>query len=243
MIIKRINLVGVILLILISGCTKKDDLTLPVKVHFKIGISQNNSLINEYLDFSDCRIGIQNIKFEGKREIGTDIYFETDPEIYFQSISLAQDPTQICTFDIPQGVYNSMKWDLSMICLETDELAEDQDVSWPCVGIIISGYYTYLNGSVIPFIFAIDAPEQFRVISHDPEGNSSITLSVNKEYEAIVYFAPAKAFGAISRESFETAKISGDSLNPVIIISSSENTSLYEILIYRIFLSASVLVK
>jgi hypothetical protein len=68
-------------------------------------------------------------------------------------------------------------------------------------------------------------------------------LSVNKEYEATVLFAPEKAFSSISRESFEEAEISGDSGNPKIIISSSKNKGLYMILSYRIFQSAEVVVK
>jgi hypothetical protein len=136
-----------------------------------------------------------------------------------------------------------MKWDISMKCIETEGLIGDRDESYPCIGIVISGNYKSSDGSVIPFIFAIDEPEQFSVISSDPDGNSRIVLSVKKEYEATVYFAPERAFSAISRESFEEAEISGYGEHPNIIISSSSNQDMYEILLYRIFLSASVIVK
>jgi hypothetical protein len=239
----KIKLTIIILILSINGCSDKDDFTLPVKVYFKIGISPVKPLDSEYLSFTECQIGIQRILFEGKREAGTDIFFETDPKMNLQTLSFTQEPMTISVFDIPQGVYNYMRWDISMKCIETEGLIDDRDESYPCIGIIISGNYKALDGSLIPFIFAIDEPEQFSVMSSDPDGNSSIVLSVSKEYEATVFFAPGRAFSAISRESFEEAEISGDSEHPKIIISSSKNKYLYEILLYRIFLSASVIVK
>jgi hypothetical protein len=236
----KIKLVIITLILFIAGCTEKDELTLPVKVYFKIGISPDNSLNTEYLDFTKCQIGIQSIQFEGKREAGTDIFFETDPNMNLQTLSFTQQPLIISIFNIPQGIYNYMKWDISMKCIDTEGLIDDH---YPCIGIVISGDYTSLDGSKIPFIFAIDEPELFSVRSYDPNDNSTIVLSVNKEYEATVLFAPEKAFSSISRESFEEAEISGDSGNPKIIISSSKNKGLYMILSYRIFQSAEVVVK
>jgi hypothetical protein len=239
----KIRPVILILMLGLTGCSKKDELTLPVRVYFKIGISQSNSLSNEYLNFSECQIGIRRIRFEGKREAGGDVFFETDPAMNLQTLSFTEQPAIISIFDIPQGIYNIMKWDISLKCIDTEGLIDDRDESYPCIGIIITGNYKSLDGAVIPFIFAIDRPELFSVMSFDPSGNSSIVLSVDKEYEAVVYFAPEKAFSAISRESFEEAEISGDLMQPKIIISSSMNVDLYQILLYRIFLSASVVVK
>jgi hypothetical protein len=239
----KIKRILTILILLIAGCSDKDELTLPVRVYFKIGISTDESLKAEYFDFTECLIGIQKIRFDGKREVGKDFFFETDPKINLQTISFTQEPTTICAFDIPQGVYNYMKWDLSMKCIEAEGLIDENTEDHPCKGIIFTGNYKSLDGSVIPFIFAVDEPEEFYVLSGDPDGNSNIVLSVDKEYEATVFFDPERAFSAISRQSFENAEISGDALHPKIIISSSKNKYLYEILIYRIFVSASVLVK
>jgi hypothetical protein len=243
MTINKLKVAIVILLLTFTGCSEKNDLTLPVRVSFKIGISHEELLSAQYLDFSECQIGIQRIRFEGKREAGGDVFFETDPAMNLQALSFTEQPATISVFDIPQGIYNIMRWDISMKCIDTEGLIDDRDESYPCIGIIITGNYKSLDGSVIPFIFAIDRPELFSVMSFDPDGNSSIVLSVNKEYEAIVYFAPEKAFSAISRTSFEEAEISDNIMQPMIIISSSMNVDLYQILLYRIFLSASVVVK
>lgn len=243
MALNKLKLVVIILVLATAGCIKKDDFTLPVKVSFKIGISPDESFYLDYIDFTGCRIGIQKIGFKGNRELGGNVHFETDPAMNLQTLSCNEQPATISTFDIPQGVYYFMQWDITVKCIDTGGLIDDRDESYPCIGILLIGNYMSLSGSVIPFIFAIDKPEMFRVQSYDPTGEPVIVLSVDKEYEAVVYFAPEKAFTAINRQSLEEAEISGDISNPKIIISSSMNVELYQIMLSGIFLSSSVVMK
>src|SRR5512142_1233454 len=111
---KRSIIVPFTLILLIAGCTKKDELTLPVRVYLKIGIVSGGSASTgpEYLDFNECQIGIQGIGYEGKREAVGDVYFETDPKVDLKTITFLE-PVIVTEFDIPQGVYNYMKWDIS----------------------------------------------------------------------------------------------------------------------------------
>ena len=76
----KIRLTGIILILFFPSCTEKDELTLPVNVDFMISISDNSSN-DEYLTFTGGVIGIQKIGFEGKREAGEDVFFETDPKM------------------------------------------------------------------------------------------------------------------------------------------------------------------
>lgn len=239
----KIRLAGLIALLLVTGCVRKDDLTLPVKVFFKFGILRDYKASKEYLEFTGCKIGVQQIGFEGSREAGGDIYFTSDPSLNLQTLSFNQEPVTISEFDIPQGVYESMKWDITLKCVDAVGLTDGRDESYPCISIVFTGNYTSLNGSVIPLILDIDKPEIFRILASDPGGEPIIVLSVDKEYEAIVWFTPELAFSVISRQSLEVAEISGGSTNPRIIISSRINEELYEILLYRIIQSASVIVK
>jgi hypothetical protein len=80
-------------------------------------------------------------------------------------------------------------------------------------------------------------------MSYDPYDNSKLVLSANKEYEANLLFAPEKGFNSLTQKSFEKAEISEKSGYPKIIISSSKNEKLYELLLYRIFQSAEVVAK
>ncbi len=224
---------------------EKDELTLPVRVYFKIGISPENSTSSSYLSFTEGQIGVQGIQFEGKREAGEDIFFETDPKMNLQTFAFStSEQTLISDFDIPQGIFNYMKWDINLKKIETEGYIDDDDTGSLSIGLVISGIYKYSDGSSIPVIIAIDDTEQFSVKSDDPVGNSRIVLSSNKEYyEAVLLLAPVYAFSSISRESLEEADISGDPGHQVIIISRNENEDLYENLLYRIALSARILIR
>lgn len=243
----KIKLVIITLSLFFTGCTEKDDLTLPVKVEFKIGISENSAK-DEYLTFNGGEIGIRKIQFDGKREAGEDVFFETDPEINFPSLAFnsSVQPALISDFDIPQGIFNYMKWDINLKEIVIDELIgddDDDDTDSPYIGLAISGIYTYLSGTTVPFIIAIDNTELLSVKAYDQDGNSRIVLYVDKDYEAVLLLDPAYAFHSISRESLEEADVSDNSGTPVILISSDENEDLYEDLLYRIDQSAKVLVK
>jgi hypothetical protein len=231
----KIKLVCITLILFIAGCREKDDLTLPVGVYFKIGISPENINSDTYLSFNEGQIGIQRIRFEGKREAGEDIFFETDPKMNLQTLafSTGENPV-ISDFDIPQGIYNYMKWDINLKRIVTEGLFETDSLS---IGLIISGIYKYLNGSHSHVIIAIDDTVQFSVGS---DVNPGIVLSVNKDYnEAIILLAPDYAFPSISRESLEGADISGDS----IMISRNENEDLYKNLLRPIVLSTRIVFK
>lgn len=236
------KLVGIILLLFIAGCREKDDLTLPVRVNLKIGIDVDGIADYEYLSFTKCQIGINSIQFEGTRESGSDVYFNTGPDMDLQTLTFLR-PIIISSFDIPQGIYNYMKWDISVKCIDTEGLIKDRDESYPCIGIIIQGNYEASDGTIVPFILAIDKPDKFSIIASNADNNSTIVISVNKEYEAIVILNAVDAFRSISRESLEKAISLDDSGHPEIVISSSENENLYSVLTNSIFQSAKLIVK
>ncbi len=246
----NIKLVIIIMILFLNGCIKKDDLTLPVKVDFKIGIADNPSK-DDYLTFNGGEIGVRRIQFDGKREAGGDVFFETDPKIIFPTLAFykSSQPVTISDFDIPQGIYNYMKWDINLKGIVIDELIDDddedenEDTDSPNIGLSITGKYTYLSGTSITFIIAISNTELLSVRAFDPDENSRIVLSVDQDYEAILLFDPAYAFHSISRESLEEADVSDDTGIELIVISSEENEDLYEDLLYRIAQSVKVVVK
>ena len=235
------------MILFFPSCTEKDELTLPVNVDFMISISDNSSG-DEYLSFTGGVIGVQKIGFEGKRDAGEDIFFETDPKMNLPQLTFGTyaQPASISDFDIPQGIFNYMKWDINLKKIVIDELNDDDDDGDDdslYTGLAILGTYSYQSGVSIPIILAIDNAEQFSVRSFDPEGNSTIVLSVEKDYDAVLLLDPGYSFHSISRESIEEAETSDDSGTEVILISSEENEDLYEVLLYRIAQSAKVIVK
>ena len=79
----KTKLVIITLILFIAGCREKDELTLPVKVSLNIGFFSggDGDPFDTYVYFTEGQIGIQKIQFEGRREAGRDVFFETDPNI------------------------------------------------------------------------------------------------------------------------------------------------------------------
>jgi len=244
----KIKLLLITLILFLAGC-QKDDLTLPVRVSLKIRYFSDN--IWDY-DFTEGQISIKRIEFEGIREAGGNVFFETEPDINFPALEFGQQPEIISDFDIPQGVYNHMRWDIYLKKIVTDELINDNVTDSLNAGLVIKGYfetwmydwdYYEITTDSIPFIFAVDDTEQFGVRSYDTYINSRIVLSENKDYEAILWLNLSYAFRSIGIVSFMEAVISGDSEHPVVIISSSKNKDLYMIILDRIFRNAKVIIN
>jgi len=253
----RIKLVCIILILFISGCTKKDELTLPVKIHLKIG---SNLEKEEWVDipgdpffeyagfeFTSNRIAVQKILFEGIREAGGDIFFETDPEIDSLTLPFKNRYESISDFDIPQGIYNTFKWDIRLKKLEINELIDNDDTASLNTGLIIKGNYYHVwwsmedpfeedSAYVIPFILAIHDTEMFSFIK------SNIVLSESKDYVVNLLLDFAYAFDSISSKSFEEAEISGDGLNQRVIISKGKNKYWYDTILNRLRLESRLYV-
>lgn len=267
----NIKLAIFLLLCALSGCRKeKDELTLPVSVSFKmalkVGFSADSSLGGEYLKFNRCEMGLDKIILTGKRETGKDILFRTKPEVDFTKVfsTLLKEPVQIYLFDIPQGIYKEIKWHIyvswavginSLLDLgcTTKELIEAgfEDMSpdgalfpvYAGPSILVLGTYEYLDGSVIPFVFAHDIMMDIEALTYDTEGNSIIVLSVDKKYESTMSINLEYAFQSLSREALEHAEISGEDKNQVIIISQRKNEELFNSLTSQNFMSAKVTIR
>ncbi len=250
----KIQLVMIILILSMAGCTEKDALTRPVRIRFKIAFTSPDPDayggfydIDGFFRFTEGLISIQKIQFEGNREAGEDVFFITDPENNLPTIEFGKQPTLISDFDIPQGIYDNMEWGITMKKMVTDKLIAYDDTDSLDIGLVIKGTFSVFMGDpgdyTIPVLFAIDDTEQFSFKSYPRYGNPKIVMSENRDNEAILYLDPFYSFDSISRESIEGAEISIDRFGePIIIISSNKNKHLYENLLYRISQSAKVYV-
>jgi hypothetical protein len=227
----RIKLAGITLILLIAGCIEqeKDDLTLPVRVHFRIGLKADHDESAIIIGISN--IGIQDIQFEGIREAGGNVYFETDPkmDLSFNGYTLKNLP--IFDYDIPQGIYNYMRWDIALKRIVTPAELED-DADSLSLGLVLYGSYELMDDPwYIPVIFAIDDTEEFIVRFAD-----RIALSSNKDYK-VTMFLHRNAFRLLN---YEDAEITGEGDFQRIIITSTKNKDIYEKILYQLNRSASV---
>jgi len=233
------------LTIIFTGC-QKDELTLPVSVDMNIRIEPSSL---SYISFDGGQVLFKHLIFEGHRAEGGDIYFNTQPgkEMGPISFSDAKEGAFIKNFDIPQGVYNQMEWELQLSSLPPSLFPDDEDYenddedNHP--GLLLTGTYRQLNGTYIPISLVIDAIEKFTAHTSHGERIESQTLSAGKAYSAYLTFDPSYATAAISRQSLEDAEINDDFFSPFIEISSDENDQLYEHILYRLQNSVKIIIN
>lgn len=97
---------------LLKGCIPDDELSKPVKVDLFLQTDENTSGSN-YIFIHNIYIAVDEISFYGIRQEGSDIFFQSQPSA--ESGNYMLNPAsnmQLASFDMPQGVYNQMKWEL-----------------------------------------------------------------------------------------------------------------------------------
>ncbi len=240
----KIKPVGITLILLLAGCREpeKDDLTLPARVQLFIGITEEYHDGWDDLMYWGGEIGIQRIRFEGKREAGEDVFFETDPAMNFQSITLTNPPRSVSNFDLPQGVYTFMKWEIDLKKIMTQGISGYEDMDSLNIGIYFSGSYDWMYGDepLNPVILAVDDTVRLSIRSHE---NVKFELSEGYEdrtYSVFLTFDPCAAFNPISKDSIQNLETSKGNSGEIVLISSNKNENLYKDLFYKITRSVRV---
>lgn len=235
--LSNINVVCLSLILSLSilfGCDK-DELTHPVKVNFNIKINQATSS-QSYLTLSKSVFCIGTISFIGLRQQGGDVHFDTKPGVTHGTIIMNVDqPEKFVTyFDLPQGVYNYMGWDLSFSEID-DDVFEDEIIDSDDFGMVIIGNYTKINGEVLPIYFAISSDEKFSCETTNSDNTTPVSIVKNNTYNLLIEMNPAEAVEGISRDYFEQAVIENDDDEiKYIMVSSESNISLYQLFLFRL---------
>lgn len=94
-------------LLCIFACSKVNQWKEPTSICFDLALSTTQFLDGD-LTLRTGHLDMSNFIFDGQREEGGDVYFETD---YDQSIQVPVKGVAIdaMTFDVPQGVYTEME--------------------------------------------------------------------------------------------------------------------------------------
>jgi hypothetical protein len=227
--------------ILIMHSCIKDEFTRPVRVAFSVRIDEQYKS-DDTLSFESGEIILKNIRFDGKREAGGDYSFSTEsgkkfgPQVFYIE---SGSPQTIADFDMPQGIYTSMRWRFELSNgLERLEYDDDNDTP----GLILKGSYINPEGETVSIRIEIDPYELFECISLTGTGKTSIDIISGKEYNAKLCFDPYFAFRAISAKTLEDADYSDDESPPLLLISSDSNEELYEMILFRLQQSVKIVV-
>jgi hypothetical protein len=230
---------------LIQQSCVKDEFTRPVGISLSVAITEQYKT-SDSLTFEGGEIIVNEISFEGKREVGEDYSFNSEsgkkfgPQDFYP---LSANTDAIANFDIPQGIYTLMRWRFELSeglqRLESDD-DDDDDLETP--GLILNGNYISRDGETLRIIIEIDPFESFGCQSVTEAGEKTINIFSGGNYNAVLYFDPYFAFRAISEDSLDDADYSDDDISPVLLISSDSNEELYEIILFRLQQSARIVV-
>ncbi|SMO40904.1 hypothetical protein SAMN06265379_101584 [Saccharicrinis carchari] len=228
-----------ILSMLAGAACEKEDFTEPVSVDLKVGIAEGT---HAHVSFNGGMVRFKQIWFDGQRNQGGNVYFTTNKDRQIQSLNFsAKEAGYVKRFDIPQGVYSRMEWSFELDELDEDDNDMPDDFDG---GLVITGSYRRPGGILIPIYFVVDEDERIAAISQGASESENITLLANKSYEAQLILDPYYAFQPVTLASLQATDIEEDDVdNPYIEISSDENKSLYESIIFRFEKSVKVIIK
>lgn len=229
-------LVVLVIIILPSCIVPGGDDNEPVRVNFDVRFDVTNQT-PAYFTFSRAILGINSIRFNGVRQAGNDVAFTTRPDRPVGTFVLT--PTQFLRpmyyFDIQEGVYNSMRWEVMLMPIDDDALgADDDDFPAENYGFLLEGRYTRQDGLRAEVVFALAENEVLTLQTVALAAARQITLIVGQTYNVELVINPYSLMGGIPRSMLDNAEIDViDRLN-YILITPEDNRELYDLMILRL---------
>ena len=173
--------------------------------------------MNGKLTFTDGDIVVRSLAFDGERIKGDDVYFEKEFETGLIT-SLSNIGTNAnLKFQIPQGNYTSIRIDF-----EAEESNTEK--------IEVKGTFINDSGDLFPIIVQIERIEFYDKIIKNPDGQSNIDLISMIPKTAIIKLNPIFLFSTISANDLNSANLLTIDGVETILISSTSNQDLYEII-------------
>jgi hypothetical protein len=229
---KYLLVTGLALLFLMSSCID-DDLNKPVRIDLEFSFEENPLTI-PYLTFTNAVISLERVRFYGIRDVGNDVFFSSNPGLSFGTFVIPdwQNTSFVTYFDLPQGIYNIIRWEAQLDEID-DDVYDNEFVDSDDFGLIFEGTYTRLDGSTVLLFIAVD-PATFSFETTDAFGNSLISFDSRNNYTVSFELNPYLALQGISRNLIEQAETDSEDDIEYIEISSDENEDLYDLVLFRL---------
>jgi len=183
----------------------------PTTVKFNSDIEVSLGLGGK-LTFTGGYITMKDFRFDGDRERGDDVRFDSD---YSTGLNVPLDLSSIINeleFDIPQGVYKKIDIDFSV----DDSL-----------GLVILGSYEYSGGGSVPFKFQFSDSQNFELTAEDNSGGD-VVLDKNVTSRVKILLDPAYWFELIDLTDLDSATTVSILGIPTLLISDEENHDIYD---------------
>ncbi|MFO7977330.1 MAG: hypothetical protein R6U64_01610 [Bacteroidales bacterium] len=218
------------MIIALSAC-EPDELDKPVRVNFEVSL-QGSDTPSAHFEFTRILVAFEEIIFHGIRQQGSDVFFSTRPGSSFgiQELTSENTHSRVTYFDIPQGIYQLMSWELTLLEIE-DDLYDHEWIDVDDFGLIVEGIYTREDGIKLPFFIGLD-PEELLSVKTAP--SNSLSLIEDNVYTVDLTINPYLMMAGIPQSYMEQAERDEEEGVEYIEISDDENEELYSMVVFQL---------
>lgn len=208
-------------MILFFNSCNKDKWNEPTTVNFIVDVNREEGHGGK-LYFLSGSIVLGDFTFDGKRVQGDDVYFKNNfssgLKIDFnQNVSVGD-----LNFEIPQGTFTKIQ-----ISFSTVEMVGENQIE-------LDGIFNSGAGDEINVHFEFNAVEKFTVLSQSASGSPEIVLKKETPMTPKMVFDPIYWFQPVPIELLNNAEIIDIESVPTILINSTTNPEIYNIIVSRI---------
>lgn len=222
---RKLLILGISTLILSTYSCEKDDLTVPTRVD--IAFSMDSFTVNgstksgSSFVIDEGTIVVESIDFDGRRDAGDDYFFTSEFETPLKSEMHNRLMNQYVSYDVPQGVYSRIEFNLSLGDGNEDALC-------------LKGKYHRGPIDDVPIRFEYEYQEQIRIMARNRQNSEQIVLDSKSGVTADIIFDVPYLFKVVSMNMIhnaETVQIDGEE---VILINNEFNTDIFYVLVARL---------
>lgn len=146
--------------ILFPSCKKKLTETATINLIFNYDTS---NFKNKNFTVTSLTINLDRLKFNGQRKQGNDVLFESKPAL--SEIPVASNGSSVISYELPQGVYTQMVFDLSYNRSDTNAI------------ITINGFHHGPKNKITPVLIQITTAAFTNSIAKNTSGGYEIIVS------------------------------------------------------------------
>lgn len=206
-------------MIIFGSCGRKWKEPSPVGYSSIIKSNQAGSLIN----VTSGQLMLEEFDVEGNRSQGQNFIqlekkFETGWPL---ALAISGSATGV-SFDIPQGTYSEIR-----IRLRIKEFSSSTSAT-------LFGTYINLVGDTLPVIFEFRDNETIEMRAKTISGSNEIVLVADNNSSATIIIDPHYWFSTITQTMLESADTTLINSIPGIMITESDNSDIYDLIIDRI---------
>lgn len=199
-------------LLCIFACSKVNKWKQPTTICFDVALS-STQFLNGDLILQTGHLNLSNFIFDGVREEGGEVYFNTAYEKTVQ-VPFKSPAIEAMTFDVPQGVYTAMTIHLG---------DEDQPSS-----LLLEGEWKAQSGAALFVQIALEKVEQWSIVGkNQARQQQHLELTAEKASASIV-LQPQFWITEEQRSMWEMAETVIVNGRTTLLVNPTTNTELYK---------------